>query len=172
MRGTASLTFTCDGEPFPVAITIDTADCAFPYIELEHERRTTPAGRERYRIGLQTTPQPFSGVRWWFCCPRTGRRSVRLFLPRGGIRFWSRYAYGLGYASQREDGRGRAQLQAQKLYAALGGDGHWMDGAPAKPKWMRWATYERKAMKLDAYNDRFDASWASGLARLLSRTPR
>jgi len=172
LRGAATITYRCDGSEFPVAITIDTTDRYFPFLELDHARRTSDATRERYKVRLEATPQPFGGVRWRFRCPRTGRRAVCLRLPLGGHQFWSRHAYGLGYASQREDRRGRAQLQAQKLYAALGGDGHWMDGAPPKPKWMRWATYERKAMKLDAYNDRFDAAWADGLVRLLSRAPR
>lgn len=172
LRGTANLTFTCDGDPFPVAITIDTLNRDSPYMELEHARRTTSATRERYRIELQTTPQPFGGVRWWFCCPRTGRRAVRLFLPRGGLQFWSRHAYGLGYASQREDRMGRAQRQAQKVYAALGGNGHWMDGAPRKPKWMRWTTYSRKARRLDELNDNFGAAWAVGASRLLARLPK
>ena len=56
-----------------------------------------------------------------------------------------RSAERLGYASQREDAKGRAQLQAAaKIYRQLGGEGHWMDDAPPKPKWMRWRTYERK----------------------------
>jgi hypothetical protein len=108
-------------------------------------------------------------MRWWFECPRTGKHAVKLFLPLGGHRFWSRSAYGLGYASQREDRMGRAQRQATKIYRALGGDGHWMDGAPPKPKWMRWHTYERLADKLDYYNDRFDGAWAVGAMRLMAR---
>ena len=172
MRGVATLTFTCDGDPFPVAVTIDTTDRDHPFIELKHERRTRNAETETYMIGLQTTVQPFGGGRWWFRCPRTGRRAVRLFLPRGGHRFWSRHAYGLGYASQREDRMGRAQRQALKVYAALGGEGHWMDGPPPKPKWMRWATYSRKAMRLNALNGDYDVAWAAGASRLLARLPK
>ena len=171
LRCQASITYRCDGADFPVAITIDTTDRHYPFLELAHRRRTAGAERERYRVRLETTDQPFGGIRWWFRCPRTGRRAVCLRLPLGGHQFWGRHAYGLGYASQREDRKGRAQLQAQKLYAELGGDGHWMEGAPPKLKWMRWATYERKAAKLDAYNERFDAAWSSGLARLLARMP-
>ena len=122
-----------------------------------------------YRVSLLTSPQRFGGVRWWFECPRTVRRAVRLYLPRDGHQFWSRHAYGLGYASQREDRKGRAQLQAMKIYRALGGDGHWMDGPPPKPKWMRWCTYDRLATKLDNYNARFDSAWAAGAMRFLAR---
>ena len=171
-RGTASITFRCDGDLLPVAITIDTMDRHFPFLELEHARRTSTAERERYRVGLEATLQPFGGVRWWFRCPWTDRRAQRLFLPLGGRQFGSRHAYRLGYASQREDRKGRAQLQAEKVYAALGGSGHWMDGAPDKPKWMRWATYNRKATKLDELNRRFDSAWASGVESFLARLDR
>ena len=169
IRSNCTLTYGCNGDPFAVAMVIDTMDPLSPYIELEHRRRTHSADLERYRIYLGTTRQPFGGVRWWFLCPRTRRRSVRLFLPLGGHQFWSRHVYGLGYASQREDRMGRAQRQAEKVYAALGGDGNFMDGPPAKPKWMRWATYEHQAARLEAYNDRFDGAWSIGVARLLAR---
>jgi hypothetical protein len=38
------------------------------------------------------------GAGYWFCCPGTGKRAAKLFLPRGGHRFLSREAYRLGYA--------------------------------------------------------------------------
>ena len=169
VRGYATLTFTCDHQPFPVAIEIDTMVRELPYIQLTHERRTEPPIGGPYMVRLITSPQPFGGVRWWFECPRTGRRAVKLYLPLGGHQFWSRHAYRLGYASQREDRKGRAQLQAIKIYRALGGDGHWMDGPPPKPKWMRWGTYDRLATKLDTYNARFDSAWTAGAMRLLAR---
>ena len=34
-----------------------------------------------YWVQLETTPQPFGGRRWWFVCPRTGRRAAKLYLP-------------------------------------------------------------------------------------------
>lgn len=163
LRGTTSVTFEAYGGTFPVAITIDTTDRYSPYLELEHDSRASNSpGQQRYRVGLVTTPQPLGGVRWWFVCPRTGRRAVRLLLPLGGNQFRSRQAYGLGYGSQREDAKGRAQLQAEKIYRQLRGEGHWMDGAPDKPKWMRWRTYERKAARLDHYCARFDGAWTRG----------
>jgi hypothetical protein len=147
MKGGGTLTYTVDGESFPVSFIIDTMDRDHPYIGFSHTRRTEPSSFENYRVSLLTTPQRFGGVRWWFQCPYTGRRAVRLLLPRGGHQFWSRGAYRLGYASQREDRMGRAQRQATKVYRALGGDGNWMDGPPPKPKWMRWRTYDRMAAK-------------------------
>jgi len=169
LKGNASLTFGNRGDPFTVSIDIDATDPQLPYLQLRHARRTCPALPESYCVHLEMTAQQFGGVRWWFRCPRTHRRCRKLFLPLGGHQFWSRYAYGLGYASQREDARGRAQQQAVKIYAALGGDRHWMDGPPPKPKWMRWRTYARLADKLDRYNHAFDASSLASIGRFLAR---
>jgi hypothetical protein len=169
VRVAATLTFPNRGEPFPIAMTLDTSDARFPFVQLSHARRSQPPVNETYRVALQTTPQPFGGVRWWFQCPKTGRRCTTLLLPRGGHQFASRYAWGLGYASQREDAMARAQRQARKIAAALGDADKWMSGPPPKPKWMRWRTYERMAARLAAYNAANDAAFVVSAARLLRR---
>ena len=171
MRSTASFSFGAYEGTFPIAIVIDTTDRHSPYLELAHESRSSRvSGLQRYEVGLQTSPQPFGGARWWFVCPRTRRRAVRLFLPLGGHQFWSRQAYRLGYSSQRQDPMGCAQLQAEKIYRQLGGEGHWMDDPPPKPKWMRWRTYERKVAKLEYYCARYDAAWSAGLGKLMAKS--
>jgi hypothetical protein len=38
----------------------------------------------------------------WFVCPHFNRRVRKLYLPLGGRHLWSRRAYRLAYASQRE----------------------------------------------------------------------
>jgi hypothetical protein len=62
-----------------------------------------------------------------------------------GWHFWSRQAYGLGYACQSEGRFDRLQRRAATLNRQLGGEGwgSW-DIPPTKPKSMRWRTYERK----------------------------
>ena len=60
-------------------------------------RRDGERGESDYWIPLETTPQPFGGRRWWFICPRTGRRAAKLYLPKGASTFASRQAYGLAY---------------------------------------------------------------------------
>ncbi len=171
IRARAGMSFRGEDEPFPIELTIDAAD-GFPFIELVHRSRSRDPIPQRYRVRLLSTPQHLGGSRWWFECPRTGRRCVKLYLPRGGHRFWSRAAYSLGYACQRADRMYQAQRQALKVYRALRGDGNWRDGAPPKPKTMRWRTYERLANKLDHYNARFDRGWSLSVARLLSRRAR
>jgi hypothetical protein len=173
VKGELALTFSDSGAGrLPVKILIDTTGTTYRFLELSHVGRTSDAVPQRYQVQLRTSPQPFGGVRWWFVCPRTGRRCTKLFLPLGGHRFWSRQAWGLGYACQRETAQCRAQRQAIKTYRALRGEGNWRDGASAKPKWMRWRTYDQLAARLDHYNDAFDANWMVSVSRLLARAGR
>jgi hypothetical protein len=54
------------------------------------------------KIFLATSRPPFGGLRCWFVCPHLNRRVRKLYLPLGGRHFWSRHAYELAYATQRE----------------------------------------------------------------------
>ena len=112
-------------EKFPVEIRVDTTDASNPFLELTHQTRDDREGDRivRDRIRLIWTVPTYGGRRWWFLCPRTGRRTTKLFLPNGGWHFWSRQAYGLGYACQREDRFGRLQRRAAMLNRQLGGEG-------------------------------------------------
>jgi hypothetical protein len=69
--------------------------------------------------------------------------------PLGGRHFWSRRAYELAYASQRETKYDRALRRARKLRLRLGGDPT-DDEYPDKPPRMRWATYNRLMDRLVA----------------------
>jgi hypothetical protein len=77
------------------------------------------------------------------------RRVRKLYLPLGGRHFWSRGAYELAYASQRETKFDRALRRARKLRLRLGGDPA-DDEHPDKPPRMRWATYNRLTDRLVA----------------------
>jgi hypothetical protein len=88
-------------------------------------------------IELATTPQPFGGRRWWFVCPRTGRRAAKLYLPHAAFIFAARQAYRLAYRCQREAAHDRALRRAFKLRGNLGADGGIGDHVP-KPKWTRY----------------------------------
>jgi hypothetical protein len=94
------------------------------------------------KVYLATTRPHFGGLRWWFLCPHLNRRVRKLYLPLGGRHFWSRRAYRLAYASQRETVHDRAMRRARKLYLRLGGDPA-DDTYPHKPTRMRWITYNR-----------------------------
>jgi hypothetical protein len=134
-------------ERFAVEVKVDTTDPSDPFIEFTHQTRDDREGDRivRDRIRLIWTVPTYGGRRWWFRCPRTYCKTTKLYLPNGGWHFWSRRAYGLGYACQREDRFGRLQRRAAMLNRQLGGEGwsSW-DTPPTKPKWMRWRTYEEK----------------------------
>jgi hypothetical protein len=102
-----------------------------------------------YSIELETSHQTFGGRRWWFLCPRTGRRATKLYLPNGALTFASRQAYGLVYPCQREQPHDRASRRVYKLRDKLGGTGGLESYIP-KPKWMRKATYDRKLEEIFA----------------------
>ena len=120
--------------------------CGWKYstTQLDGERHESS-----YWIKLVTTPQLFGGRRWWFLCPRTGRRATKLYLPDGALTFASRQAYRLAYACQREPAHERASRRAFKLRGKLGGTGGLESDIP-KPKWMREATYDRKLEEIFA----------------------
>ncbi|MGL4961001.1 MAG: hypothetical protein ACRC67_07195 [Inquilinus sp.] len=153
-------------------ILIDTRDMAFPCLWLIHDTRQGEERETSYLVRLTTTVPPFGGLRWWFICPTTGRRTSKLYLPRGGERFLSRQAYQLGYASQRVGALDRGHLARQRILAKLGSTDGTRHELPAKPKGMRWATYDRLLVQLAKVEARIDATWAAGAQRLLARVTR
>jgi hypothetical protein len=157
-------------ERFAVEVKVDTTDPSDPFIELTHQTRDDREGDRivRDRIRLIWTVPTYGGRRWWFRCPRTYCKTTKLFLPNGGWHFWSRQAYGLGYACQREDRFGRLQRRAAMLNRQLGGDG-WAgwDSPPIKPKWMRWRTYERRYERWERVVEKAHEEFTIRAARLL-----
>jgi hypothetical protein len=102
-------------------------------------------------------------LRWWFQCPRTGRRVAKLCLPLGGWQFWSRRAYDLAYQSQREQRHDRALRALQSIRASLGGPEYTnlLLPFPARPKGMWRRTYEllvERAQTAEAFSD--ERAWA------------
>jgi hypothetical protein len=158
-------------ERFAVEVKVDTTDPSDPFIELTHQTRDDREGDRivRDRVRLIWTVPTYGGRRWWFQCPRTYRKTTKLFLPNGGWHFWSRQAYGLGYACQREDRFSRLQRRAAKLSRQLGGEGwsSW-DDPPRKPKWMRWRTYERKYERWERVVEKANEEFGIRAARVLN----
>ena len=164
-----------DESKFSVAMRLDASNSSSAFVELTHKTRDDREGDRIItdRIQLTWTTPTYGGRRWWFVCPRTGRRTTKLFLPNGGWHFWSRQAYGLGYACQREDRFSRLQRRAAILNRQLGGEGWgtWED-PPKKPKWMRWATYERKYERWEQVVEKANEEFTTLATRLLRRAPR
>jgi hypothetical protein len=163
------------GERFPVGVVIDVSDPEDPRLELVHATRDDrePDRTIHDLIRLTWTVPTYGGRRWWFLCPRTHRMTTKLYLPNGGWHFWSRQAYGLGYACQREARFARLQRRAAKLNRQLGGEGWstWNE-PPDKPKWMRWRTYERKYEKWVDVVERADQAFVDSVMPILNRFRR
>jgi hypothetical protein len=107
-------------------------------------------------VPLIETPTNFGGCREWFRCLSCGRRCRIIY---GGLRFRCRKCRGLRYESQYEPPFARAASRALKIRDKLGGRGGIDDPFPAKPKGMRWRTYQR----LEDQDERCQRAWARGI---------
>ena len=92
---------------------------------------------------------PTRSKRFWFVCPRDGRRCSVLYLLPGWTEFAS-LPRRVSYRTQRLTPRDRLLERSQRINMALGGSGSIFDGFPPKPKWMRWRTYDRKRAQAEA----------------------
>jgi hypothetical protein len=136
--------------------------------DIDHLTRST--GPQVQTVALETTPGTLGGQCWWWICPATGRRVLKLYLPNGGVRFLSRTAYRLVYQSQREERDERARRRMRNLCRRLGGDYDEVAGTwPEKPKWMRWHTYNALCDRLDADAGVLDAELDLALRRFAVR---
>jgi hypothetical protein len=154
-------------EHFPVELTIDTRGEDAGLIDFAHDTRDTRSPeRISYRIWLSWSKPNYGGRRYWFCCPETGKRAAKLFLPRGGHRFLSREGYRLGYACQRETRTDRLMRKARRLHRGLGGKGDPLEeDSPEKPKGMHWRTYERKQAAWTEAVETADEAFAKWIGR-------
>jgi hypothetical protein len=128
-----------------------------------------PNRMEGQTIELVTTTPPYGGRRWWFLCPHTGKRVMKLYLPYGARNFASRQAYRLGYAVQRESAEDQAYRRARKARARIGGSVNLMERLPTKPKWMRWATYWRYVSVCQRAERQTLEFLAAGVEKILDR---
>ena len=125
-------------------------------------------------FGLQRRLRRFGGGQWYFVCPKTNRIASILWLPPGATSFASRQAWGrqVAYSSQFQTPKDRALSTAQNIRVQLGGPDSFgmMQPFPDKPKWMRWATYERKVRQYVAYRTASMAGLERFIERLESRS--
>jgi hypothetical protein len=150
----------------PIASGVITADMTDP----KHASFRISIGGFVQQITLQSRPRHLGGRQWFFLCPVTGGRATVLWRPPGATRFLSRLAWGrqVAYRSQFQGASDRAYLGKERIKARLIGDfdpDEW--DLPPKPKWMRWATYNRHVERFDNYDEMLDkASIASVVKRL------
>lgn len=135
---------------------------------IDHFSRDTC--NESQTIQVEWSPCRFGGKRWWWVCPRTGARVTKLYLPNGGLRFWSRQAYGLAYQSTRGTWLDRAHGKAARLYRKLGGRYQGLSSEfPEKPKGMHWRTYNVLCDELNAVEQFIDNGFVMRASALLGR---
>jgi hypothetical protein len=123
-----------------------------------------------YRVRLEATPCHYGGLRWWWVCPVSGRRTAKLYLPPGATIFAARKAYRLAYRSQREATIDRTHARQARLYRRLGGDYcHYEQPPPPRPKGMHRSTYERLKAELYAAMAAHEEAFTMGASAILAR---
>ena len=108
------------------------------------------------QIAMVSRPRHLGGRQFFFLCPVTGRFATVLWMPPGASKFCSRQAWGrrVAYRSQFQGASDRAYLGKERIKARLIGDLDREDWElPPKPKWMRWATYNRFVERFDDYEE-------------------
>jgi len=126
-------------------------------------------------LTLEARPRHFGGRQWYFVCAYMHHRVSVLWMPPGARTFgcrqrWERQvAYGSQFLGRTDRAhRGKAKINTR--LCSLGGfnPDEW-DLVP-KPKWMRWATYNRAEEKFDHYEGVLDEGLAAAAVRLMART--
>jgi hypothetical protein len=126
-----------------------------------------------YRIRIASSPCNYGGLRWWWRCPRSGRRVSKLYLPPGASIFASRKLYRLAYRSQRVTALDRSHGRLQRLHWRLGAEyGYFEQTFPHRPKGMHRKTHERLTAELSEATERHDWIFTLAVAPLLARKPR
>jgi hypothetical protein len=103
-----------------------------------------PAGPGAQVVEMEGILSAVAGIRWWFCCPQSGRTCAKLYLPSAAHGFAGRQALGLAYRSETGGGWERERHRAVKLRQALGESPAAVGSAvPSRPLGMGAATYQR-----------------------------
>lgn len=120
-----------------------------------------------YTVRMVTDCPNFGGLRYWFLCPKCGRRVRYLYSRR---LFLCRQCHGLTYATA-QAGRKKtpaivARLQRiRRRLGAAGGGIH--DPLPDRPRGMHAETYYRLTMECWQLQDLYYAAWAAELGAVV-----
>lgn len=102
---------------------------------------------ESQRIARASTPCHYGGYRPWFCCPVCQRKTALLYLRSG--RFACRGCQRVSYSTQSGTSHDRVCNLYHRLATKI------EDG---KPKWQRWATFNRLEDRFERVSLQFDQS--------------
>ena len=108
---------------------------------------------------IQTTATPcrYGGARRWFECPVCRGRAAVLFMRVG--RFACRKCQKVSYTSQSGSSKDRELTRYHQLHALI---------QAGKPKWQRWATFERLEDRFERVNEQVNRSLMTLVQRLQS----
>lgn len=120
-----------------------------------------------YSIELDCTPMRFGGCRWWWRCPASGRRAVKLHLAHATGMFVHREMAGLAYQTWRDRAVQRSHTRQRRLHARLRANYDASGAEPERPKGMHQTTYEALLTQLDLAAELHDAACMRGLRRWL-----
>lgn len=96
----------------------------------------------RQRVSLNATPLHFGGVRWWFACPKCGRRCAKLYLPDLSG-FACRICHNLTYRSCNDSGHKIMGYTTAQVAKSL-----------KETNWFRYSPWQRKRDRRPDYRDR------------------
>ena len=106
-------------------------------------------------IRTTTTPCRYGGARTWFQCPCCSKRAAVLFMRSG--RFACRQCQRVSYTSQSGSTRERANARYHQLKAII---------EAGKPKWTRWATFNRLEDRFEHVSEQADRLLMTFILRL------
>jgi hypothetical protein len=106
-------------------------------------------------IRTTTTLCRYGGTRTWFECPVCCARAAVLFMRAG--RFACRQCQKVSYSSQSGSAHDRANTRYHQLAAII---------EAGKPKWQRWATFERLEDRFERVNEQVNRSLMKLIQRL------
>lgn len=109
-------------------------------------------------IRTTTTPCHYGGARTWFECPVCCGHAAVLFMRAG--RFACRQCQKVSYTSQSGSAHDRANTQYHQLHALI---------EAGKPRWQRWATFERLEDRFERVNEQVNRSLMTLIQRLQAR---
>lgn len=123
-----------------------------------------------YDVRLSSEAMRFGGVRWWFHCPYTGRRVLKLYKFGSIDKFCARTAIRPlpTYASQRVSGIEKYQHARWRLRKKLGDPGSLLDNLN-KPPGMRWKTFARYVDRDNALAEKEDMAFLGHCRTLMAR---
>jgi hypothetical protein len=167
-RGSLQWTNTATGEKSAtIGFEVSLVDADDAWARLQYS--VNDIGQD-YRVRITTSPCHYGGARWWWVCPRTGRRATKLYLPPGALVFAARKFYRLSYQSQRVTPLDRSRDRRRRLYRRLGARYDGPDGPlPPRPKRMHRKTYTRLAAELCEAMWIHDCLFEAAAASLIGR---